>query len=265
MRFRFLSAVPLCLGLFLFPTVLSSVIPYGGSAIAQGSRSGLKELGIADVKVGKGPLVETGDRVFVTYTGKLSNGKVFDSNDKPDANPFTFILGDARMGVIKGWDVGLRGMKVGGVRKLDIPAEMGYGRQAQGTIPPNSDLYFQVELLDIIKKGEENRLNLLDIKVGSGPAVKEGDRIIVDYVGKLVNGRIIDSTYSKDGAKHGPVEFTVGAKEAIVGIDAGVRGMKVGGKRRIRVTPNLAFGPDGYGSFPVMSIVNYELEVVQIH
>ena len=100
-----------------------------------------------DTVIGEGLEAKAGDLVSVHYTGWLTNGSKFDSS-KDRLQAFEFPLGAGR--VIKGWDEGVAGMKVGGSRKLTIPPELGYGtRGAGGVIPPNATLIFEVELLAI--------------------------------------------------------------------------------------------------------------------
>jgi FKBP-type peptidyl-prolyl cis-trans isomerase FkpA len=107
--------------------------------------SGLK---YEDSVEGSGAVAEAGQTVSVHYTGLLENGSKFDSS-KDRNEPFRFNLGAGQ--VIRGWDEGVQGMKVGGTRKLTIPADLGYGaRGAGGVIPPNATLIFEVELLDIL-------------------------------------------------------------------------------------------------------------------
>ena len=104
-------------------------------------------LKIEDVSIGTGNAVKPGDTLVMHYRGTLTDGKKFDSSyDR--GNPFETQIGVGM--VIKGWDQGVPGMKIGGKRKLYIPSELGYGsRGAPGVIPPNSDLIFEVELLEI--------------------------------------------------------------------------------------------------------------------
>ncbi len=107
-----------------------------------------------DLTVGNGDVAKTGDQVSVHYTGWLqkldgSKGQKFDSS-KDRGQPFQFPLGQGQ--VIKGWDEGVQGMKIGGERELIIPPALGYGQSgAGGVIPPNATLIFEVELLGVTR------------------------------------------------------------------------------------------------------------------
>ena len=114
------------------------------------TKSGLKYL---DEKVGTGAAAKAGDKVQVHYTGRLKDGKKFDSS-RDRGKPFVFALGAGR--VIKGWDEGVQGMKEGGKRKLIIPPALAYGedgvkdpRTGKVIIPPNAELTFDVELIKV--------------------------------------------------------------------------------------------------------------------
>lgn len=108
--------------------------------------SQVKELIVEDTTLGTGAEAVDGTVVQVHYVGTLMNGTKFDSS-RDRGEPFEFTLGSGM--VIEGWDQGVKGMKVGGVRKLTIPPDLAYGSRDLGTIPPNSTLVFEVELLAI--------------------------------------------------------------------------------------------------------------------
>ena len=106
------------------------------------------ELIIEDLVIGDGAEAKSMDNVTVHYTGKLTDGIIFDSSKNPNREPFSFTVGIGV--VIKGWDEGVPGMKIGGTRRLTIPPNLGYGSQGAGSvIPPNSTLIFDIELLEI--------------------------------------------------------------------------------------------------------------------
>lgn len=108
------------------------------------------KLEIEDIKEGQGEEVKSGDTIEVNYIGTLANGQKFDSSyDRNET--FTTEIGTGK--VIKGWDMGLLGMRPGGKRRLTIPPSLGYGNQPAGKIPPNSTLIFEIELVSI-KKAE---------------------------------------------------------------------------------------------------------------
>ena len=125
------------------PTAAAPTAAPTPAAAAPGS----DKLVIVDVVVGKGAVAKDGDKVSVHYTGTLTDGKEFDSSRKK-GTPFQFVLGKSQ--VIKGWDQGVAGMKVGGRRKLTIPPSLGYGERGAGrVIPPNATLQFDIELLGV--------------------------------------------------------------------------------------------------------------------
>jgi FKBP-type peptidyl-prolyl cis-trans isomerase len=137
-------------------TVAPLLAPFAGAAdpapatepkgAASQAANGLKitELAPGDAEA------KAGDIVFVFYTGKLQDGTVFDSTDKNGGKPFRFTLGQGQ--VIKGWDQGVAGMKIGEKRQLVIPPDLAYGEKgAGGVIPANATLTFDVELLGIVR------------------------------------------------------------------------------------------------------------------
>ncbi len=118
----------------------------GGPLEASPERVTESGLRITDLVVGEGPEAVAGQGVVVNYRGTLTDGREFDSSY--GRGPFRFPLGAGR--VIRGWDEGVAGMKVGGKRKLVIPPDLGYGsRGAGGVIPPDATLIFEVELLEV--------------------------------------------------------------------------------------------------------------------
>lgn len=122
-------------------------LPFAGHAAEEAMVKTSSGLQYADLVVGKGREAHAGETATVHYTGTLVEGTKFDSS-KDRNQPFSFRLGAGH--VIKGWDEGVEGMKIGGTRKLVIPSDLGYGARGAGaTIPPNATLIFIVELLDL--------------------------------------------------------------------------------------------------------------------
>ena len=120
-----------------------------GAAAAQAQQQAMDNLKIQDISVGTGDVAEVGNMVTVNYTGTFDNGTKFDSS-YDHGKPFSFVLGTGA--VIKGWDLGISGMKVGGKRELTIPPELAYGPAGRPpVIPPNSTLHFTVELVSVSK------------------------------------------------------------------------------------------------------------------
>ena len=107
------------------------------------------ELQIIDLQAGDGKAAVKGALITTQYTGWLEDGTEFDSS-LSRGKPFQCVIGTGR--VIKGWNQGLMGMQVGGKRKLLVPAHLGYGERTMGKIPPNSNLLFEIELLEVLTR-----------------------------------------------------------------------------------------------------------------
>ena len=129
--------------------IILSTVLFVGMGCNKGNTEEMENgLIIEDLVVGEGAEAQDYNKVVVNYTGSLEDGSVFDSSLNPGREPFTFTLGVGS--VIKGWDLGVKGMKVGGKRKLTIPPELWYGDQgSSGVIPPGATLIFEVDLLEV--------------------------------------------------------------------------------------------------------------------
>ncbi len=125
------------------------LVACGGGGNGSPTGPSTTTLEVVDLVVGSGATAVSGDTLTVHYVGTLTNGTRFDSS-RDAGQPYTFRLGVGA--VIAGWDMGVPGMRVGGTRKLTIPPSLGYGSQRVGSIPPNSTLVFEVELLSIAGK-----------------------------------------------------------------------------------------------------------------
>jgi peptidylprolyl isomerase len=232
--------------------------PKAPEAQAVASVPKLQELKIEDIEPGEGPAAEKGDKLYVLYTGTLANGTEFDSNAKGDKPPFALTLGAGQ--VIQGWDQGLEGVKKGTKRKISIPAKLGYGDQQAGTIPPNSDLYFDVQILEVLKPEDFGAIDVDNVVAGDGPAVRKGDTVVIKYKSMHLNGQVIDNSDDHGGS----VTFKVGADEASDVIDLSVEGMKKGGKRKVTVMPGGARPAAMGADITPDTILVYEIELIEI-
>ena len=160
------------------------------------------ELKITINQNGSGDSAETGMSVSVHYTGKLEDGTVFDSSI-PRGQPFTFTLGAGQ--VIKGWDLGVEGMKLGEKRSLVIPPHLGYGiRGAGATIPPNATLIFDIELLEVTMP-----ITLKDLSPNDFIDAQENGGIVIDIRREeewketgILQGSNTITAFTKDGSIH---------------------------------------------------------------
>jgi FKBP-type peptidyl-prolyl cis-trans isomerase len=212
-----------------------------------------------DITVGTGDEIVRGDLVTVDYTGKLADGKVFDTSKKEGGKPFSLVVGIGE--VIKGWDQGLIGMKAGGVRKLVIPPELAYGKRGSpGVIPADATLTFTISVNKIDHAAK--RLKIEITKAGSGSELKWEDNATLRTTWKTVDGKMVVNTDKfPDG-----VPFNVGVTRILPGFTLGVIGMKPGEKRTITIPGDLAFGSAGQASLGVKpdAPIVAEVELISI-
>jgi FKBP-type peptidyl-prolyl cis-trans isomerase len=248
---------------WLVPAALAVLLAgCGGPAKTPNQKPTFKELSHEVLAPGKGELtLAKDDTAIMLYRGTLLDGTEFDSNTN-GGMPFAFRVGGGT--VIKAWDEGFIGMKAGEKRKLMVPSAMGYGPAGSGKIPPNADLTFEVELLGIVKNGEDDLYDAKDLKTGTGPEAKAGDTVEIHYVGKYLNGKEFDNSRTRGKT----ASFKVGSSgpgAAIPGIDDGVRGMRVGGKRTLRVPPALMFGAGGSPNIQGNQMADFEVDLISVN
>ena len=190
-----------------------------------------------------------------------------------DGEPLEFTLGMGQ--VIEGWEKGILGMKVGEIRYLTVPAVMAYGERSLENIPPNSDLFFEVELVhadppmepdkfpqnvDALKWREIFKgLKAYDEKQGTGKPTIPGATLKTHYTGWLLSGRKFGS--SRDLGK--PLEVVLGNGKLIKGWERGLEGMREGGVRWLRVSPAMGYGAMAYSRIPSNSTLIFRVELVE--
>ena len=215
------------------------------------------ELLIEDLVVGSGSPVGVGDFLIMDYVGvSYSTGLQFDASwDR--GSPFPFELGAGR--VIQGWDQGIVGMSVGGRRSLTIPPELAYGENGSGSgsIGPNETLVFVVDLIASVPANLEKptegltsesttELETNDIFEGSGAIVQPGNVVYIHYVGVSAStGEQFDSSWDRGRSEF--IGYISGTGNVIQGLDEGLLGMQVGGRRTVVIPPDLAYGENGAG------------------
>ncbi|MDX5321932.1 MAG: FKBP-type peptidyl-prolyl cis-trans isomerase [Bacteroidota bacterium] len=220
---------------------------------------------------GDGQQAKAGDVVSVHYVGTLLNGTEFDNSVKR-GEPIQFPLGQGY--VIKGWDEGIAMMRVGDKATLVIPPAIGYGDRDMGTIPPNSTLVFEVELVAVKevkqpvpfdtegKKIEKTPSGLQYIMIEENPDGEQAYanmNVEVDYTLYLEDGTIVDSSIPRGE----PFKFVLGAGQVISGWDEGIRLMKVGDKMRMIVPAKLGYGDRGAGGvIPPGATLIFDVELI---
>lgn len=230
------------------------------------TESGLQYI---QIREGTGMATQKGDVVKLHYTGTLEDGTKFDSS--VGGEPIRFALGIDTL--IPGFTEGVDIMKEGGKARFIIPPELGYGGTQVGTIPPNSTLNFEVELLSVERpdppeevatenyKTTGSGLKYYDLSAGNGPAPQTGDFIIMHSAIWRADGTPLGSTFNT-----GQPQFMVlMAGNLVPGWEEGISNMHTGGKRQMVIPPELAFGAEGIGDIiPPDTTLIIEVELLQV-
>ncbi|RVW00786.1 peptidylprolyl isomerase [Rhodococcus xishaensis] len=207
------------------------------------------ELAVKDIVVGEGPEATPGAKVEVHYVGvDFDSGEEFDSSWSRGES-IAFPL----QGLIAGWQEGIPGMRVGGRRQLTIPPELAYGPAGGGHQLSGKTLVFVIDLLDVVVPPEPPviapsegpapaELVIEDITVGEGAEAQPGGIVDVHYHGvEYETNEVFDSSFLRGDSVKFPLN------RLIPGWQEGIPGMKVGGRRKLTVPPELAYGPAGGG------------------
>lgn len=221
------------------------------------------------LKKGKGEKPLAGENVRVHYTGKFADGKVFDDSYQRGA-PITFKLGKGQ--VIKGWDEGIALLNEGSKASFIIPPALGYGDRAMGTMPPNSTLYFDVELVEIVDAPEpfdvkgkdtlslENGLKYIKLNSTEGKPAEAFKTVSVHYTGFLLDGSIFDSSVERGI----PFSFVLGKGQVIQGWEQGISKLRVGEKARLVIPSNLGYGERDMGVIPPNATLIFDVELLEV-
>lgn len=220
---------------------------------------------------GNGPMAKDGDGVKVLYKGMLTNDTVFDASYLHGNQPFTFHLGKRE--VISGWDSVMLRAHAGDKIRMTLAPQYGYGARANGKIPANSTLVFEVEVLDIISaptpwdaKGKDTITTASGMKIvwfethPDSAMPKAGQKVSVHYSGFLLNGKLFDSSVEKNM----PLPFMLGRGQVIKGWDEGIAMMHKGDKAKFIIPASLAYGNRGNGMIPPGATLMFDVQLVDI-
>ncbi|HOU76059.1 MAG TPA: FKBP-type peptidyl-prolyl cis-trans isomerase [Candidatus Dojkabacteria bacterium] len=212
------------------------------------------ELQTEDIIVGEGAEITIGDTLIVNMIEKLQDDTIITNTYETDT-PIELSTNDE----IEGLKEGLKGMKVGGKRKITIPYQDAFGATGSTpTIPARSNMIYEIEVLEI---AEPKGISYEITKEGTGKQVNKTDKVSVHYTGTLLDGTKFDSSVDRGT----PFEFTLNNSEVIKGWDLGVEGMKVGEKRTVTIPYYLAYGATGRSpTIPPRAKLVFELELIEI-
>lgn len=226
-----------------------------------------------DLQVGSGKVALKTTFVKTAYTIWVVDGENYQYIASSEGESLIFFQVGKSASVIVGLNEGVVGMKVGGKRQLIIPPDLAYGEAGSVTVPPNATLMMEIELIEVNEPVKQtvidefnyttttSGLRIYEITIGTGPTPQKGQTVVVQYVAWYVDGTQFDSSYFRGQ----PYEFKLGLGEVIKGWDEGIATMKVGGKRKLVIPPELGYGAAGAGNaIPGDTTLVYEIELLEI-
>ena len=243
------------------PTAVETAVPTAAPTAAptlmylEGAVTTDSGLQYLEITTGTGKAPETGDIITMHFIASLTDGTVL-ANTYSQGQPASAVWGAGRL--LPGWEEGIGLMKEGGKATLLMPAELAFGAQGTSTIPPNSQVMFEVELIKVAKAPVPSTvtddqltttgsgLKYYDLAAGQGAEAVEKGHVETLYVMWVKTGEGFDFIDQSEAGS--PVPFIVGRGDVVFpGWEEGVKGMKVGGKRLLVIPPDLAFGAAGSG------------------
>ena len=200
---------------------------------------------VDDVVIGTGAMPVPGDLVTIRYVAWLWEEDPTDhKGQQVDSGELEFLLGAGE--TLSAFDQGLGNMRVGGLRRMQVPPEYGVGRQGRDNIPPNSTLVIDVELLGVRPLVTDSApFQIIDLKVGDGATAANGFVLTVVYVGHLYDESQPDNKGRQFDVNNNGFDFNLGLGQVILGWDEGLLGMRENGERRLIIPPELAYGAAG--------------------
>ncbi|MDA1094622.1 MAG: FKBP-type peptidyl-prolyl cis-trans isomerase [Acidobacteria bacterium] len=225
---------------------------------------GVAFFAVTDIRVGSGATAAIGTRVTINYVAWL-----FDDDGRDDkgmqvdsGNGLTFVVGGSQ--TIGGFDQGVVGMRVGGLRRVIIPPDLGFGASAAGLISADSALIADITLVAVEPVVTDSApFTITDLVVGNGAVAATGDVVVVAFGGWLYDKSRPDGKGARfDTSSRFP--FTLGAGQVIEGWERGIPGMRENGERRLIIPPELGFGNTQRGIIPANATLLFDVTLFTV-
>jgi peptidylprolyl isomerase len=246
--------------------------PTFAPVILEGAKKTASGLQYLEVKTGDGAMPKDGDIVTIHYIATLPDGTEL-ANSYTDNKPYTTIIGKKRL--LDGWEEGIKLMKVNGKAKLVLPPDLAFGKEGTASVPPNTEIVIEVEVLStkpapmpttVVQEKitkTSSGLQYYDLATGTGTEAIKNSTVSNLYTLWVKTDTGYDYVASSDVGT--PIQFVVGRGDTVFpGWDEGVTGMKVGGKRLLVVPPTLGLGEQSMGAIPPNATLVMEIELTDV-